>query len=60
VVEALRRAVAGEVYATRADTQAAIARYRQGLDADPARVRSRIGWSWMQDALAQLPALPMT
>jgi hypothetical protein len=60
VFEALRREVEGEVYATLADKQAAIERYLQGLDADPARVRSLIGWSWMQDALAQLPALSMT
>lgn len=59
VFEAIRREVEGEVYATLADKQAAVERYLQELDADPARVRSLVGWPWMQDALARLPSSSM-
>jgi transposase len=59
VFEAIRHEVEGEVYATLADKQAAVERYLQDLDADPARVRSLIGWSWMHDALDRLPSPSM-
>ena len=59
VFHAIRRAVEGEVYATLADKQAAVERYLERLDADPARVRSLAGWPWLRDALAQLQPVNM-
>ena len=59
VFEAIRREVEGVVYATLTDKQAAVERYLHDLDADPARVRSLIGWQWIHDALAQLPSPSM-
>ena len=55
VIEAVRQQVEGKVYATLPDKYAAVDAFLQELDADPDRVRSLAGWSWIQDALAALP-----
>ena len=55
-VQELRRAVAGEPYATLDDNVAAVPRVLVQWDADPERVRSRCGWQGMEDAAQTLPA----
>ncbi len=59
ILEEIRRHVEGDIYATLTDKQAAVERYLGELDADPARVRSLVGWAWIQDALEQLPSPSM-
>lgn len=53
--EEVRRHVEGRVYATLADKVAAVNAFLAELDADPARVRSLCGWTWISDAIASLP-----
>jgi hypothetical protein len=56
VFEELRRAVEGRVYGTIENKMAAVERELVKLAADPERVRSLAGWSWIRSALAALPA----
>ena len=56
VFEELRRAVEGRTYPTLAAKVAAITRELEQFDADPRRVRRPVGWSWLIEALEQLPA----
>jgi hypothetical protein len=56
VFEELRRAVEGRTYPTLAAKVAAITRELEQFDADPERVRRLVGWSWLIEALEQLPA----
>ena len=58
VLEEIRRAVEGKVYATLADKMAAVEDCLVRLEADPARVQRLAGWNWIADAFQQLPALP--
>src|SRR5262249_44227976 len=51
-----RRQVEGQVYATLADKVAAVDTFLHSLDADPARVRRLCGWTWIDAAIATLPA----
>ena len=53
--EELRRAVEGRCYPTRAAKVAAINAELEQFDADPERVRRLVGWSWLIEALDQLP-----
>jgi len=55
VFEELRRAVEGRCYPTRAAKVAAINAELEQFDADPERVRRLVGWSWLIEALDQLP-----
>jgi len=55
VFEELRRAVEGRTYPTLAAKVAAITAELLKLEADPQRVRRLVGWSWLIDALDQLP-----
>lgn len=55
IFEELRRAVEGFVYADIEAKVAAVDAVLADLAADPARVRRLVGWSWITDALAQLP-----
>jgi hypothetical protein len=57
VFEELRRAVEGKVYATLADKVAAVGAELARIEADPERVRRLAGWSWINDAVRQLPAV---
>ena len=54
--EEIRRQVEGRVYATLADKVAAVNDVLHALDADPARVRRLCGWTWINTAIASLPA----
>ena len=56
VCEELRRAVAGQVYATLDEKVAAVERELQALAADPQRVKSLAGWQWIHEAWAALPS----
>ena len=56
VFEELRRAAEGVVYADIAAKVAAVDAALVDLASDPARVRRLVGWGWITDALAQLPA----
>jgi hypothetical protein len=56
VFEELRRAVEGFVYADIGAKMTAVEAVLTDLAADPARVRRLVGWQWITDALAQLPA----
>jgi hypothetical protein len=56
VFQELRRAVEGLVYATLAEQVAAVERELDALAADPARRKRRVGWAWIADNLARLPA----
>jgi hypothetical protein len=51
----LRRAVEGLLYPDIDAKMAAVEAILAELAADPARVRRLVGWSWITDALAQLP-----
>jgi hypothetical protein len=53
--EELRRVVEGKVYDTLAAKVAAIEAELRQWDADPERVSRLVGWSWIMDALNQLP-----
>jgi hypothetical protein len=56
VFQELRRTVEGLVYATLEEKVAAVERALAALAADPARLRRLIGWGWIADNLARLPA----
>jgi DDE superfamily endonuclease len=56
VFQELRRAVEGLVYATLEEKVAVVEGELSALAADPARLRRLIGWGWIADTLAQLPA----
>lgn len=56
MIEEIRRAVDGQVYATLADKIAAIDAVLTELDADPAHVRRLTGWDWIDQAFDHLPA----
>lgn len=55
IFEELRRAVEGQRYDTIEDKVAAVDHELAALAADPARVRSLAGWSWIIDACQTLP-----
>ena len=55
VFEELRRKVEGEVYGTIEKKMAAVERELEAMAASPERVQRLTGWSWICDALAQLP-----
>jgi hypothetical protein len=55
VFEELRRAVEGEVYGDLERKVAAVESELRRWAADPARVRRLTGWTWITDALTQLP-----
>ena len=54
VLEELRRAVEGAVYATLADKVVAVETTLQTLEAEPACVRSLAGWDWINTAVERL------
>jgi transposase len=54
--EEVRRQVEGRVYATLDAKAAAVDAYLEQLDANPARVRQRCGWDWIQTACDTLSA----
>lgn len=56
LIEEVRRAVDGRVYATLEDKIAAVDAFLTELDADPARVRRLAGWDWIEQAFHHLPA----
>jgi transposase len=56
VFEEIRRAVEGEVYGEIERKVAAVEAELRRLAADPAAVRRLVGWAWITDALATLPA----
>jgi hypothetical protein len=56
LIEEIRRAVDGRVYATLDDKIAAVDDFLTGLDADPDRVRRLAGWDWIAQAFDHLPA----
>lgn len=56
VFQELRRAVEGLVYATLADKVAAVEAELTALAADPVRLQRLVGWDWIAESLAQLPA----
>ena len=45
----------GEVYGTIEKKMAAVERELEAMAASPERVQRLTGWSWIRDALAQLP-----
>jgi transposase len=54
VIQELRRAVEGRVYATLDDKIAAIEARLAAFDADPAALQRLTGWAWLRDACAAL------
>jgi hypothetical protein len=56
IFEELRRAIEGQRYATIEEKVAAVAHELVALAADPARVQSLAGWSWIAQACQSLPA----
>lgn len=54
--EEVRRVVEGESYATLDEKVAAVQGVLEQWDADPARLRSRCGWQWIEEAAQTLPA----
>jgi len=56
VFEWLRARIEGEVYATLQHKRYQIEHHLRRLNADKGQLKSLIGWSWIQDAFAQLPA----
>ena len=56
IFQELRRVVEGLVYATLEDKVAVVERELTALAADPARLKRLVGWDWIADSLAQLPA----
>lgn len=59
VFEEIRRRVEGRVYPDLAAKQAVVDAYLQALAADPARVQRLCGWTWILDAFARLPLVPL-
>lgn len=57
VFQELRRVVEGMVYATLDEKVAAVEGALRKLEADPARVRSLVGWDWIDEAVQHLPAI---
>jgi transposase len=57
LIEEIRRAVDGRVYATIEEKIAAVDGFLLDLDADPDRVRRLADWDWIDQAFATLPAL---
>ena len=55
VFEEVRRHVAGLVYVTLPEKDAAVSAFLADLEADPARIRRLAGWDWIDEALAALP-----
>ena len=55
LIEEVRRAVEGRVYASLEAKVAVIERELLTWDADPKRVRQLMGWAWIMDTLDQLP-----
>ena len=55
VIEELRRAVEGKVYASLDEKVAAVEAELRKFDADPERVRSLTNWEWINKALDSLP-----
>ena len=55
VFEEVRRDIEEEVYPSLEAKRLAIEHLLRQLKADKARLRRRIGWDWLQQALAQLP-----
>lgn len=55
VFEEVRRHVEGEVYPSLDDKVAAVTRFLEALEADPARVRQLCGWDWIGAAFQALP-----
>ena len=53
--EAIRARIEGEVYATLDAKCARVDAILAEWDADPAQVRSLVGWHWIIDAIEQLP-----
>lgn len=58
IFEELRREVEGVVYPSLQAKVAAVDRCLRQLAADKARVKRLIGWDWIRDAFAALPASP--
>jgi transposase len=56
VFEEVRRHVEGRIYETLGAKQERVEEYLKELAADPERVRRLCGWSWVQEALEQLPS----
>jgi len=56
VIQEVRRAVEGRVYATLEEKQAAVEVKLQELAADRAAVRRLVGWEWIIRELRRLPA----
>lgn len=56
VIEEVRRAVEGHVYATLEEKQAKVEEKLQELAADPVALRRLVGWEWIIRELRQLPA----
>lgn len=56
VFEWLRDQIEGEVYASLKHKQYVINRLLRQLNANTLRLQSLVGWQWIQDAFAQLPA----
>jgi hypothetical protein len=55
VIEELRQAVEGQVYASLDEKVAAVEAELRKLDADPVRVRRLTCWTWITQALDSLP-----
>jgi hypothetical protein len=55
VFEELRRAIEGRTYVSLAEKMAVVERELAALAADPGRLRRLTGWTWMREALADLP-----
>lgn len=56
VFELLRAAIEGSVYPDLGAKAAAVEAVLAVLDTDPARLQRLIGWQWLRDSLARLPA----
>jgi transposase len=55
VFEEVRREVEGRVYGSLRDKQQVVEEYLRELAAAPEKVRQLCGWSWVREALEQLP-----
>ena len=56
VFEEVRRCVEGRLYRCIEDKVEAVNSYLEQLESDPARVRSLVGWGWIEDNVRILPA----
>jgi transposase len=56
VFEEVRREVEGRVYGSLRDKQQVAEEYLRELAAAPEKVRQLCGWSWVREALEQLPS----